>query len=62
MQSDLAYLAARMKEASSWAGFAVMALGVLHVNADPHVVSAALGVIVSLGGLLAVLIPETTKK
>jgi hypothetical protein len=35
-----------------------MLLGALHIAASPDLVNAALGVVVALGGLLAVLIPE----
>lgn len=52
------YLIARMREASSYAGFVGMLLGGLHIAASPDLVNAALGVVAALGGLLAVLLPE----
>lgn len=54
----LAYIAARLKEASSWSGAAALVLGALHIAASADVVNAALGVIAAFGGLISVLIPE----
>ena len=54
----LAYLGQRMREASSYAGLAAMGLAALHVSAAPNQVSAALGVITAVGGLIAVLVPS----
>ncbi len=56
--NTLAYLGARMKEASSWAGAAGFMLGVMHVSNNAEVGNAIVGVIVALGSLVAVLIPE----
>jgi hypothetical protein len=56
--NTLAYLAERMKEASSWSGAAVFVLGALHLSASPDLVNGALGVIAALGGLIAVVVPE----
>lgn len=52
------YIAARLKEASSWGGAAMMLLAALHVNANPDAVNAALGIVAAIGGLLAILIPD----
>jgi hypothetical protein len=54
----LAYLAERMKEASSWGGGAAFILGALHFSASPDLVNGALGVIAAIGGLIAVAVPE----
>lgn len=56
--NTLAYLAARMREASSWGGAAAILLAVLHVGASPDLVNAALAMIAAIGGLVAVLAPE----
>jgi hypothetical protein len=56
--NTLAYLAARMREASSWSGGAAILLGALHVGASPDLINAALGLIAAIGGLIAVLAPE----
>ena len=56
--NTLAYLGARMKEASSWAGSAAFVLGILHVSASPDLVHAALGVVAAIGGLVSILVPE----
>ncbi|MGC2411757.1 MAG: hypothetical protein WA459_03545 [Stellaceae bacterium] len=56
--NTLAYLGARMKEASSWGGAAAFVLGALHASASPDLVNAALGLIAAVGGLIAVLVPE----
>jgi hypothetical protein len=56
--TTLAYVAARLKEASSWSGSAAMLLGLMHIAASPDLVGAALGVIAAFGGLISVLIPE----
>ena len=56
--NTLAYLAARLKEASSWGGAAAFLLGALHLSANPDLVNAALGVVAAFGGLIAVLVPE----
>lgn len=57
-KSTLAYLAARMKEASSWGGAAAFVLAALHLSANPDVVNAALSVIAATGSLIAILVPE----
>jgi len=54
----LAYLGARMKEASSWGGAAAFILGALHLSASPDLINGALGVIAAIGGLIAVVVPE----
>jgi len=56
--NTVAYLGARLAEASSWAGVATVILGALHLSASPDLVNAALGVVAALGGLIAVLVPE----
>ena len=56
--NTLAYLGARLKEASSWGGAAAFILGALHFGASPDLVNAALGVVAAIGGLIAVLVPE----
>jgi hypothetical protein len=56
--NTLAYLGARLKEASTWGGAAASILGALHLTASPDLVNSALGVIAALGGLIAVLVPE----
>ena len=60
-KTNLAYLGARMQEASSWGGAAAFVLAALHLSASPDLVDAALGVIAALGGLIAVLLPEGEK-
>lgn len=54
----VAYLGARMKEASSWGGAAAFVLAALHLSASPDVVNAALSVVAAIGGLIAILAPE----
>jgi len=54
----LAYLGARLKEASSWGGTAAFILGTLHLTASPDLINGALGVIAAIGGLIAVIVPE----
>ncbi len=56
--NTLAYLAARMKEASSWAGAVGIILGMAHVTASTDLINASLGVVAAAGGLIAVLVPE----
>jgi len=56
--NTLAYLGARMTEASSWGGAAAFILATLHLTASPDVVNAALGVVAATGALIAVLVPE----
>ena len=56
--ATLAYLGARMKEASSWAGTVGVVLGLLHIGASPDLVNAGLGAVAAIGGLIAVLVPE----
>lgn len=56
--SMVAYLAARAKEASSWAGAATLLLGAMHVSANPNMVSASLGIVAAIGGLVSILVPE----
>ena len=56
--NTLAYLGARLKEASTWGGTAAFLLGTLHLSVSPDLVNAVLGVIVAIGGLIAVLVPE----
>jgi len=58
--NTLAYLAERMKEASSWGGAAAFILGALHLSASPDLVNGALGVIAAIGGLIAVVVPEAS--
>jgi len=60
-KSTLAYLGARMQEASSWGGAAAFILAALHLSASPGLVNAALGMIAALGSLIAVLLPEGGK-
>lgn len=57
-KNTLAYLGARMKEASSWGGAAAFILATLHLSANPDVVDAALSLIAATGSLIAVLVPE----
>jgi hypothetical protein len=52
------YIAGRMKEASSYAGLVGAALAMIHVSADPNVVTQAIGAVAAIGGLVAVLLPE----
>ena len=56
--NTLAYLGARLKEASSWGGTAAFLLGALHLSVSPDLVNGVLGVIAAIGGLIAVLVPE----
>lgn len=56
--NHLAYIGRRMKEASSWAGTACFLLGVLHVGASADLVNAILGVVVAVGSVIAVLVPD----
>jgi hypothetical protein len=58
MHFDFAYLAARLKEASSWSGAAASLLAVLHIAASADVINAVLGAIAAIGGVIAVLAPE----
>jgi hypothetical protein len=60
-RSTLAYLGARMQEASTWGGAAAFILAALHVSASPGLVNAALGVIAALGSFMAILLPEGGK-
>ena len=55
----LAYIGNRLTEASSYAGLAAVLLGAAHVNNATGVAQAIVGVLVSLGGLIAVLTRET---
>lgn len=55
---DIAYIAARLKEASSWSGAAATLLAALHIAASPSLVNAVLGVLAAIGGVIAVLVPE----
>ena len=55
---DIAYIAARLKEASSWSGAAATLLAALHIAASPSLVNAVLGVLAGIGGVIAVLVPE----
>jgi hypothetical protein len=52
------YLGARMIEASSYNGAAMIMLSALHISVNPGIVNHALGVIAAIGGLIAVLRPE----
>jgi hypothetical protein len=52
----LAYLLARLKEPSTYAGVGVLAAAGIHVNAP--ILQAAIQALVSIAGLLAMLIPE----
>jgi len=56
--NTLAYLGARLKEASTWGGTAAFLLGTLHLSVSPDLVNGVLGVIAAIGGLIAVLVPE----
>jgi len=56
--NTVAYLGARMKEASSWGGTAAFILAALHLSASPDLVNAALGAVAATGGLIAILVPE----
>jgi hypothetical protein len=58
LMDTLAYVGARLKEASSWGGSAAFILGAAHLSASPDLVNATLGVIAAIGGLIAVLVPE----
>jgi hypothetical protein len=58
MKIDWVFLAARMKEASSWAGFAATILAAMRIQADPSLVPAVLAVVASIGGVIAILMPE----
>lgn len=49
----LDWLAARLQEASSYAGIATTLLGLLHVSNAADVVNQAIGILVALGGLIA---------
>ncbi len=59
--NTLAYLGARMKEASSWAGAAGFMLGVMHVGASADLENAIAGVVAAVGGLIGVVIREQRK-
>jgi hypothetical protein len=55
----LAFVIARLREPSTYAGLgALLAAGGIHV--DDAIVQAAIQVLVSIAGLIAVLMPETT--
>jgi hypothetical protein len=58
MNVELAYLAARLKEASSWSGAAAALLAALHIAASADVINAVLGAIAAIGGVIAVFAPE----
>ena len=58
MNAELAYLAARLKEASSWSGAAAALLGALHIAASADLINAVLGAVAAIGGVIAVLAPE----
>ena len=60
--SLLSWLAARMQEASTYAGMASMILGSLHVANSPDMVNAALGVVVAMGGLVSIVLKEGVSK
>ncbi len=55
----LAFLVARLKEPSSYAGLGAV-LGAAGVHADDSVLQAVIQVLISLAGLVAVLMPEKT--
>jgi hypothetical protein len=55
----LAFLAARLKEPSSYAGLGAV-LGAAGVHADDAVLQAVIQVLISLAGLVAVLMPENS--
>jgi hypothetical protein len=57
MRLLLAFLVARLKEPSSYAGLGAM-LAALGIHADDAVVAAAVQLLVAAGGLAAVLLPE----
>lgn len=54
----ISYLGGRMQEASSYAGAAALLLGAMHVANATGVANAIIGVIVAVGGLIAVLLKE----
>lgn len=54
----LAYLGSRMQEASSFAGVAATILGLAHVANAQGVANAIIGVVVAVGGLIAVIVKE----
>ena len=56
--NTLAYLGARLKDASTWGGTAAFLLGALHLSVSPDLVNGVLGVVAAIGGLIAVLVPE----
>ena len=58
MTTFLAFVAARMKEASSYAGIAAVIMSALHISASPDAVNAVIGAIATVGGALAFFLPE----
>ena len=54
----IAWISQRLQEASSWAGFGTVVLGALHVSNAGNLSNAIVGVLVAIGGLLAVVIKE----
>ena len=55
----VAHLAARAKEASSYAGLATIVLSALGVTVNPTFLSMVLGLVAAVGGFVAFLVPES---
>ena len=54
----LAYVGQRLTEASSWGGVAAALLGAAHVANATDLAQAIIGVVVAVGGLIAVIVKE----
>ena len=54
----IAWIGQRLREASSWAGFGTAVLGALHVSNAGDLSNAIVGVLVAIGGLIAVAVKE----
>jgi DNA-binding phage protein len=51
-------MAARAKEATSHSGAAMVLLAAMHIQANPDLVNAVLGLVAAIGGLMSILVPE----
>jgi len=62
MNPVVEYVAARMKEPSTWAGLASILIAFKVLPNDPNAISTLTTVGVAIGGILAAIFPETAKK
>ncbi len=60
MNPVVAYLAARMREPSTWAGLSTILIAFKVLPNDPSVATTLTTVGVALGGVLAAIFPEST--